>query len=126
MHGLAEKIEPRRSLADLVLQEERLNQLQEIVFQVEQRNRVYEEWGFSTKLSRGKGISALFAGPSGTGKTMAAEVLAGRLNLVLSRIDLAGWISKYIAETEKNLHLRLYAAAQSASLLIFKHTDPLL
>ncbi len=125
MHGLAEKIEPRRSLADLVLPEERLNQLQEIVFQVEQRNRVYEEWGFSTKLSRGKGISALFAGPSGTGKTMAAEVLAGRLNLDLYRIDLAGVISKYIGETEKNLRRLFDAAEESGAILFFDEADSL-
>ena len=69
--------------------------------------KVYETWGFSDKGRRGLGVSALFAGGSGTGKTMAAEVLAGELGLDLYRIDLSAVVSKYIGETEKNLEAGL-------------------
>ena len=78
------------------------------------RTRVYEEWGFGAKLARGRGISALFSGASGTGKTMAAEILADELELDLYRIDLAGVVSKYIGETEKNLR-RVFDAAEAAA-----------
>jgi SpoVK/Ycf46/Vps4 family AAA+-type ATPase len=86
---------------------------------------VYEQWGFGAKLSRGRGIVALFAGPSGTGKTMAAEVLAHRLDLDLYRIDLAGVISKFIGETEKNLKRVFDAAEQSGAILFFDEADAL-
>ena len=125
MQGLAAKIEPRRSLEDLILPAEQTQQLREIVSQVEHRTRVYEEWGFGAKLSRGKGISALFSGPSGTGKTMAAEVLAGLLDLDLYRIDLAGVVSKYIGETEKNLRRVFDVAEESGAILFFDEADAL-
>ena len=76
------------------------------------------EWGFDRKLSLGKGVNALFAGPSGTGKTMAAEIIANELRLDLYRIDLAGVVSKYIGETEKNLD-RVFRAAESANAILF-------
>jgi ATPase family associated with various cellular activities (AAA) len=123
--GLAEKIESRRSLQELVLPAESSQQIREIASQVEQRNRVYEQWGFSSKLSRGRGIAALFAGPSGTGKTMAAEVLARHLDLDLYRIDLASVISKYIGETEKNLKRVFDAADESGAILFFDEADAL-
>ena len=125
IEGLAEKIESSRSFDELVLPAEALQQLREIASQVEQRGRVYEQWGFGTKLSRGKGISALFAGPSGTGKTMAAEVLARHLQLDLYRIDLANVISKYIGETEKNLKRVFDAAEESGAILFFDEADAL-
>jgi hypothetical protein len=125
IEGLAEKIECKRPFDDLVLPAEALQQIREIASQVEQRNRVYEQWGFSAKLSRGRGISALFAGPSGTGKTMAAEVLAGHLQLDLYRIDLANVISKYIGETEKNLKRVFDAAEESGAILFFDEADAL-
>jgi len=125
MEGLAEKIEARRGLDDLVLPTEAMQQLRDIASQVEQRDRVYEQWGFGAKLSRGRGIVALFAGPSGTGKTMAAEVLAHRLDLDLYRIDLAGVISKFIGETEKNLKRVFDAAEQSGAILFFDEADAL-
>jgi hypothetical protein len=125
MEGLAEKIEARRGFDDLVLPAEAMHQLRDIASQVEQRELVYEQWGFGAKLSRGRGIVALFAGPSGTGKTMAAEVLAHRLDLDLYRIDLAGVISKYIGETEKNLKRVFDAAEESGAILFFDEADAL-
>lgn len=125
MDGLAERIEGRRSLDQLVLPPEQLRQIQEIASQVEQRGRVYEQWGFGSRLNRGRGIAALFAGPSGTGKTMAAEVLAHHLDLDLYRIDLASVISKYIGETEKNLRRVFDAAEESGAILFFDEADAL-
>ncbi len=89
------------------------------------RQKVYEEWGFGKKLSKGKGINALFSGPSGTGKTMAAEVLANHLKLDLYRVDLAGVVSKYIGETEKNLRKVFDAAEESGAILFFDEADAL-
>ena len=100
-------------------------QLREIADQVAGRSRVYEAWGFGAKLSRGRGIGALFAGPSGTGKTLAAEVLAAHLDLDLYRIDLSGVVSKYIGETEKNLRRVFDAAEQSGAILFFDEADAL-
>ncbi len=125
MEGLAERIEARRSLDELILPHEPMQQIREIASQVEQRTRVYEDWGFGAKLSRGRGIAALFAGPSGTGKTMAAEVLARHLQLDLYRIDLASVISKYIGETEKNLRRVFEAAEESGAILFFDEADAL-
>jgi SpoVK/Ycf46/Vps4 family AAA+-type ATPase len=82
------------------------------------RHRVLGEWGFDLKLSLGKGVSSLFSGPSGTGKTMAAEIIANELGLDLYKIDLSGVVSKYIGETEKNLN-RIFTAAESANAIIF-------
>lgn len=125
MDGLAEKIVARRSLSELVLPVEQLQQIQELASQVEQRSQVYEQWGFGEKLNRGRGIAALFAGPSGTGKTMAAEALAHHLDLDLYRIDLASVISKYIGETEKNLRRLFEAAEAGGAILFFDEADAL-
>jgi SpoVK/Ycf46/Vps4 family AAA+-type ATPase len=90
---------------------------------VAHRYRVFTTWGFGARLSLGKGVHALFAGPSGTGKTMAAEILAGALGLDLYTIDLAGVVSKYIGETEKNLD-RIFTAAEDANaVLLFDEAD---
>jgi SpoVK/Ycf46/Vps4 family AAA+-type ATPase len=86
---------------------------------------VYEEWGFGKRLSRGRGISALFTGPPGTGKTMAAEILAGHLALDLYRIDLSSVVSKYIGETEKNLRKVFDAAERGGAILFFDEADAL-
>jgi SpoVK/Ycf46/Vps4 family AAA+-type ATPase len=86
---------------------------------------VYERWGFGARLGRGKGIAALFAGPSGTGKTMAAEVIANYLRLDLYRVDLSRVVSKYIGETEKNLRQVFDAAEQSGAILFFDEADAL-
>src|SRR5204863_3887288 len=89
------------------------------------RRRVYDDWGFGEATARGLGITALFAGPSGTGKTMAAEVLARELSYDLYRIDLSQVVSKYIGETEKNLRRVFDAAEQGSSILLFDEADAL-
>lgn len=116
--ALAQKIEPVATWTDIVLPDDAMSQLREIVLRVVHRHRVLDEWGFDRKLSSGKGINALFAGASGTGKTMAAEVIANELGLELFKIDLASVVSKYIGETEKNLE-RIFAAAEQANAILF-------
>ena len=122
---LAQRIPPGFTWSDLVLPDETLRQVQEIASQLEHRYRVYEEWGFGARLARGRGISVLFAGPSGTGKTMAAEVLAAHLGLDLYRIDLASVVSKYVGETEKNVRAVFEAAEASGAILFFDEADAL-
>jgi SpoVK/Ycf46/Vps4 family AAA+-type ATPase len=92
---------------------------------VKYRERVYGEWGFDQKLSLGKGLSVLFSGPSGTGKTMAAEIIAGALGLELYKIDLSTVVSKYIGETEKNLSRIFVEAETSNAILFFDEADAL-
>lgn len=123
--GLASRIDVRATRADLVLPPARHAQLAEITAQVEQQWRVYEEWGFGRRLNRGLGIAALFAGESGTGKTMAAEVIANAARLDLYRIDLASVISKYIGETEKNLRRVFDAFEDGGAILFFDEADAL-
>lgn len=125
MDHLAQPIEPRASWEDLVLPASKVETLRQIAVQVRQRHKVYEEWGFAAKSVRGLGISALFSGPSGTGKTMAAEVLANELCLDLYRIDLSSVVSKYIGETEKNLRRIFDAAEAGGAILLFDEADAL-
>jgi SpoVK/Ycf46/Vps4 family AAA+-type ATPase len=99
--------------------------LRELVMHVRHRTQVHERWGFAAKGARGLGVSALFAGPSGTGKTMAAEVFARELRLDLYRIDLSVVVSKYIGETEKNLRRVFDAAEQGGAILLFDEADAL-
>ena len=99
--------------------------LRQVAAHAQQRLKVYQEWGFAAKGSRGLGISALFTGESGTGKTMAAEVLANELHLDLYRIDLSSVVSKYIGETEKNLRRVFDAAEDSGAILLFDEADAL-
>lgn len=122
---LARKIEPHYAWADIVLPEDPIQQLKEICGQAEYRHVVFNAWGFERKLSLGKGLNALFSGPPGTGKTMAAEVIAHELRLDLYRIDLSQVISKYIGETEKNLDRIFTAAETSNSILFFDEADAL-
>jgi DNA polymerase III delta prime subunit len=123
--ALARKIEPRAGWPDLVLPPGPLAQLREIADQVKHRHLVMGEWGFGRKLSSGRGLNALFSGPSGTGKTLAAEILAGELGLELYKIDLATVVSKYVGETEKNLD-RIFAEAENANaILLFDEADAL-
>lgn len=125
MQGLAERIVARAEYERLVLPDAELERLRSIAMHVRGRGRVYESWGFALQTSRGLGINALFAGPSGTGKTMAAEAVAADLGLDLYRIDLARVVSKYIGETEKHL-ARLFAAGERAgAILLFDEADAL-
>ncbi len=123
--ALGQRIVPCYGWDDLVVPADVLQRVREIAAQVANRSRVYEDWGLGAKLVRGRGISALFAGPSGIGKTMAAEVLARHLDLDLFRIDLAGVVSKYIGETEKNLKRVFDAAEASGAILFFDEADAL-
>ena len=122
---LLQRLVPCFGWEDIVLPEDVHRHLKEISAQVRHRWQVYEDWEFGDKLPRGQGISALFAGPSGTGKTMAAEVLANDLDLDLFVIDLAGVVSKYIGETEKNLRRVFDAAQRSGAILFFDEADAL-
>jgi len=119
------QIKPRYTWEDIVLPPDKMRQLRSIAAWMQFRRRVHEEWGFGQKLSRGKGLNVLFTGPSGTGKTMAAEILAHELSLELLQIDLSSVISKYIGETEKNLSAIFREAEQSQSLLFFDEADSL-
>ena len=125
LDDLGQRIEPRASWDDLVLPERQKATLEEIATHVRHRLKVYEAWGFAAKSNRGLGISALFTGTSGTGKTMASEVLAGALELDLYRIDLSAVISKYIGETEKNLKKVFDAAEGGGAILLFDEADAL-
>jgi len=118
LESLARKIEPRYRWSDIVLPEDSITQLRELCSRARYQNVVLDEWGFDQRLSAGKGINALFAGPSGTGKTMAAEIVASELGYDLYQIDLSGIISKYIGETEKNLN-RVFTAAENANAILF-------
>jgi hypothetical protein len=121
----AQRLRPTATWDDLVLPEAQMRTLREIAIHVRQRLQVYESWGFGARFSAGTGISALFAGPSGTGKTMAAEVLANALRLDLYRIDLSAVVSKYIGETEKNLRALFDAAEYGGAALLFDEADAL-
>jgi ATPase family associated with various cellular activities (AAA) len=123
--ALTRKIEPNYTWDDIVLPEDNLAQLQELCQQARHRHLVYGEWGFDRKLSLGKGLNALFSGPPGTGKTMAAEVIANELQLDLYRIDLSQVVSKYIGETEKNLHQIFMEAQTGNAILFFDEADAL-
>ncbi|MDF0668207.1 MAG: ATP-binding protein [Nitrospira sp.] len=122
---LAQRIQPKASWEDIVLPEPELNLLHQIAAQVANRTRVYGDWGFAARRARGLSINALFAGESGTGKTMAAEVLANDLRLSLFRIDLSAVVSKYIGETEKNLRRLFDAAEDGGAILFFDEADAL-
>lgn len=125
MDELGRRIEPQAAWGDLVLAERQLRVLREIVAHVRRRATVYQEWGFAATLRRGLGVTALFAGGSGTGKTLAAEVMAKELGLDLFIIDLSQVVSKYIGETEKNLRRVFDAAERGGALLLFDEADAL-
>jgi ATPase family protein associated with various cellular activities (AAA)/winged helix domain-containing protein len=129
LQGLAERIVTGSSRTarwdDLVLPELQKQTLRQMALQSRHRMKVHETWGFAARGRRGLGLSALFAGPSGTGKTLAAEVLAGELKLDLYRIDLSAVVSKYIGETEKNLKQVFDAADEGGVMLLFDEADAL-
>jgi hypothetical protein len=122
---LAQHIAPKASWDDLKLPDVEKNLLHQIADQVSQRGTVYDDWGFRERMNRGLSITALFAGESGTGKTMAAEVIANALGLSLYRIDLSAVVSKYIGETEKNLRKLFDAAEEGGCILFFDEADAL-
>lgn len=116
LNDLAIRVQPRRGWDDLVLPADQRNQLRELTARYRSRDRVFDEWSFDAIPSAG--IVAVFAGPSGTGKTLAAEVVAGALGLDMYKIDLSAVVSKYIGETEKNLE-RIFRAASAGNVVLF-------
>jgi SpoVK/Ycf46/Vps4 family AAA+-type ATPase len=125
VEGLAQKLDPIATWDDIVLPEGEIRLLHQISDQLSFRAKVYDDWGFRSMMNRGLGISVLFVGDSGTGKTMAAEVLANELKLDLYRIDLSAVMSKYIGETEKNLRRLFDAMEGSGAILFFDEADAL-
>ena len=122
---LGRRVEPSAGWDDLVLPERQRQILTEVAAHVRQRAVVYQRWGFESVLRRGLGVTALFAGDSGTGKTLAAEVVASELGLDLFVIDLSQVVSKYIGETEKNLRQVFDAAERGGAVLLFDEADAL-
>jgi ATP-dependent 26S proteasome regulatory subunit len=125
LESLARRIEPAATWDDLVLPDPQIHTLRNIVAHVRHRPTVYESWGFSRAGERDLGITALFAGASGTGKTMSAEIIANELRLDLYRIDLSQMVSKYIGETEKNLRRVFDAGEEGGAILLFDEADAL-
>ena len=123
--SLADRIDPRARWEDLVVSRETEQLLHTMVDQVAARGQVYSHWGFAQRMNRGLGVSALFSGDSGTGKTMAAEVIANALGLALYRIDLSQVVSKYIGETEKNLQRVFDLMEGGGAILFFDEADAL-
>jgi AAA+ superfamily predicted ATPase len=116
--NLALKVRLRQTWEDLILPRLTLQRIKEIASAIKNRHIVYSDWGFDRRIATGKGLKSLFAGGSGTGKTMAAGVIARELELDLYKIDLSGIVSKYIGETEKNLD-RIFRTAQSSNAILF-------
>jgi SpoVK/Ycf46/Vps4 family AAA+-type ATPase len=122
---LAARLEPGYRWGDLVLPDRQLDLLRSISAYLRHRDRVLSEWGYERTVARTQGLKVLFAGESGTGKTMAAQVLGAELGLDLFRVDLATVVSKYIGETEKNLERIFTAADGSNAILFFDEADAL-
>ena len=122
---LAAVVVPRARWDDLVLPGPVLAQLRALAAAVRHRTTVLDDWGFAARTSRGLGSTALFAGPSGTGKTMAAEVIARDLDLDLVHVDLSQVVSKWVGETEKHLRRVFDAAEDGGSVLLFDEADAL-
>jgi ATPase family associated with various cellular activities (AAA) len=126
LEGLVERIEPKTTWNELILPPEPNQILHQIIATIRQRAKVYEEWKMGGESRRGMGITSLFYGPSGTGKTTAAEIIAHDLNLDLYRVDLSQVSSKYIGETEKNLKKVFAAAESSGAVLLFDEADSII
>jgi len=123
--GLAEHIVPRYTWDDLILSDKIKSQLQHLVDYLSEQETVFHRWGARAVRSRGYGIKALLSGGPGTGKTMAAEVIAGTLGLDLFRVDLSSIISRWVGETEKNLKEVFDAAEGGTAVLLFDEADSL-
>jgi ATPase family associated with various cellular activities (AAA) len=126
LEGLVERIEPKTTWNELILPPEPSQILHQIIATIRQRAKVYEEWKMGGESRRGMGITSLFYGPSGTGKTTAAEIIAHDLNLDLYRVDLSQVSSKYIGETEKNLKKVFASAESSGAVLLFDEADSII
>ncbi len=125
LETLATRIDPVAHWQDLVLPDREMRALDYLVSQVRGRSTVLRHWGFGDRITRGNGVTALFTGQSGTGKSLAAEIVANELDLTLYRVDLSGVVSKYIGETERNLRRVFDAADEGGVLLLFDEADAL-
>lgn len=125
LSSMAKKIEPRYMWEEIILPDDVKEQLKEISSHIKYREIVYSDWGFNRKLSLGKGLNIFFSGTSGTGKTMAAEIIAKEIGLDLYKIDISSLVSKYIGETEKNLNKIFNEAQTSNAILFFDEADAL-
>ncbi|MCE8425217.1 MAG: ATP-binding protein [Candidatus Methanoperedens sp.] len=125
LSSLAKNITPRYTWNDIVLPKDLREQLKEVSGHIKHKGKVYADWGFDNKLSLGKGLNVLFSGPSGAGKTMAAEILAHEAGLDMYKIDLSTLVSKYIGQTEKNLSKIFHEAQTSNAILFFDEADAL-
>ena len=123
--GLATRITVTQSWDDIVLPEDQVTALVELLARIRQRRTVYETWGFADKVGRGLGVSALLSGPPGTGKTMAAGLLARDLGVEIYQVDLSKIASKWIGETERNLGSVFDAAEAGHAILLFDEADSL-
>ena len=120
---LADKTMTTLTLDDLVLPKKVKEQIRSLIASVRNRRTIFEEWGFGEKITKGRGICALFRGDSGTGKTLSAEIIANELGMTLYRVRIPAIISKYVGETEKNLEKCFREAAASGALLLFDEAD---
>ncbi len=125
LSNLGVRLAWKQAWTDLVLPDDALDEVREFIGRVRHRRRVYDEWGFGRKIAKGLGLSALFSGPPGTGKTMVAGLIAEELALDLYQIDLSRIVSKYVGETEKNLASLFDAAEAGHAVLLFDEADSL-
>ena len=125
LSGIATRVRRVARWEDVILPEDIVDTLSEIIRHARYRNEVFHDWGFDHKMTSGKGLSALFSGPPGTGKTMVAGVIAADLEMDLYRVDLSQVVSKYIGETEKNLSKVFQSAAGNQFIILFDEADSL-
>lgn len=125
LSGVATRVRRTAKWEDVILPDEIVDTLQEIIRHAKFRNEVFHDWGFDRKMTSGKGLSALFSGPPGTGKTMVAGVIAGELGMDLYKVDLSQIVSKYVGETEKNLSKVFQSAAGNQFIILFDEADSL-
>ena len=123
--GLATRVTTSHTWDDVVLPEDQIVAIVELMARIRERSTVYEEWGFADKLGRGLGVSALFSGPPGTGKTMTAGLIAKELGVELYQVDISKIVSKWIGETEKNLAALFDAAEAGHAIILFDEADAL-
>ncbi len=125
LSGLGMRVTWRQGWSDVVLPEDTMLEIRELIARVAHRRRVHDEWGFAAKVAKGLGLSALFSGPPGTGKTMVAGIIADELGLDLYQVDLSRIVSKWVGETEKNLAELFDAAEAGHAILLFDEADSL-
>ena len=121
--NFAKRVDVTQRWDDLVIDREQAQSITELIARIRQRRTVYEQWGFASKVGKGLGVSALFSGPPGTGKTMVAALIAQELHLELYQVDMGKLVSKYIGETEKQLGEMFDAAEAGHAILLFDEAD---